>query len=224
MNGPHRGLLRHINIRYSFEHKKSLLTLVLNASASSAEDFQNLKCHDAVLGAAQALTDAIPDLIGVSINLNNERGNKILGDLTFPIHGEDRIQEVLRTDREDFPEKLRQGLKFDLSSSSFFQVNTHQAVKLLEQAYLPIAELKKENLQIVDAYAGVGAISLWLAPIAGKVIAIEDHPAAVRDGRLNAELNGIDNVEFREGRVEEVLLELRNENVSVDVISRRSTT
>ncbi|MBS1954445.1 MAG: 23S rRNA (uracil(1939)-C(5))-methyltransferase RlmD [Cyanobacteria bacterium SZAS-4] len=214
----HRGLLRHINIRYSFEHGKSLLTLVLNASASSADDFQNLKCYDAVVGAAEALTDAIPDLIGVSINLNNERGNKILGDLTFPIHGADRIQEVLRTTREDFPEKLKQGLKFDLSSSSFFQVNTHQAVKLLEQAYLPIAALNKENLQLVDAYAGVGAISLWLAPLAGKVIAIEDHPAAVRDGRLNAELNGIDNVEFREGRVEEVLLDLRNEGVSVDVI------
>ncbi|MBI2810676.1 MAG: 23S rRNA (uracil(1939)-C(5))-methyltransferase RlmD [Candidatus Melainabacteria bacterium] len=173
----HKGLLRHINIRYSFEHRKSLLTLVLNASATSADDFQNLKCHDAVMGAAQALTDAIPDLIGVSINLNNERGNRILGDLTFPIHGGDRIQEVLRTTRADFHEKLRQGLKFDLSSSSFFQVNTHQAVKLLEQAYLPIAELKKENLQIVDAYAGVG-----------------------------------------EGRVEEVLLDLRNEHVSVDVV------
>jgi 23S rRNA (uracil1939-C5)-methyltransferase len=214
----HKGLLRHINIRYSFEHGKSLVTLVLNASATSADDFKNLICYDAVCGAAQALTDAIPDLIGVSINLNNERGNKILGDLTFPIDGADRIQEVLRTGREDLPEVLRNGLKFDLSSSSFFQVNTHQAVKLLEQAYVPIAELHRDDLTIVDAYAGVGAISLWLAPAAVKVIAIEDHPAAVQDGLLNAELNNIHNVEFKEGRVEDVLLELRNDGIKVDVV------
>jgi 23S rRNA (uracil1939-C5)-methyltransferase len=214
----HRGLLRHINLRYSFEHNKSLLTLVLNASASSAEDFQNLKCYDQVVGAAQALKDAIPDLIGVSINLNNQRGNKILGDLTFAIEGADRIQEVLRSTRPEFPDKLKQGLKFDLSSSSFFQVNTEQAIRLLEQAFIPIAALNKQNLQIVDAYAGVGAISLWLAPLAARVIAIEEHPAAVSDGRQNAELNGIDNVEFREGRVEDVLLDMRNEKASIDVV------
>ncbi|MFN8555734.1 MAG: 23S rRNA (uracil(1939)-C(5))-methyltransferase RlmD, partial [Candidatus Obscuribacterales bacterium] len=214
----HKGLLRHINIRYSFGLKNLLLTLVLNASASSADDFQNLKCHDQIVGAAQALKDAVPELIGVSINLNNQRGNKILGDLTFPLEGGDRIQEILQTDRDDFPERLREGLKFDLSSSSFFQVNTHQAVKLLEQAFLPIAQLQRSDLKIVDAYAGVGAISLWLAPLASQVIAIEEHPAAVADGRENARLNSIENVEFREGRVEDVLLDLRNEQASIDVI------
>lgn len=214
----HKGLLRHINIRYSFGQQKLLLTLVLNASASSADDFQNLKCYDQIVGAAQALKDAVPELIGVSINLNNQRGNKILGDLTFPLEGADRIQEILQTDRDDFPDRLREGLKFDLSSSSFFQVNTHQAVKLLEQAFLPIAQLQRSDLKIVDAYAGVGAISLWLAPLASQVIAIEEHPAAVADGRENARLNSIENVEFREGRVEDVLLELRNEQASIDVI------
>ena len=154
----------------------------------------------------------------MSINLNNERGNKILGDLTFPIAGADRIQEVLRTSRQDFPEALRTGLKFDLSSSSFFQVNTQQAVKLLEQVYLAVADMHKDNLTIVDAYAGVGAISLWLASSANKVIAIEDHPAAVLDGLQNAQLNSIHNVEFKEGRVEDILLEMRNEGISVDVV------
>lgn len=214
----HKGLLRHINIRHSFAHNKLLLTLVLNASASSADDFQNLKCYDQVVGAAQALKDAIPDLIGISINLNNQRGNKILGDLTFAIEGSDRIQEILRTEQADFPEKLREGLKFDLSSSSFFQVNTEQAVKLLEQAYLPISQMNRKDLRIIDAYAGVGAISLWLSPLASKVIAIEEHPAAVNDGRQNAKLNEIENVEFREGKVEDVLIELRNEQAHIDVI------
>jgi 23S rRNA (uracil1939-C5)-methyltransferase len=214
----HKGLLRHINIRFSFEHRKSLVTLVLNASATSADDFTNLKCYDSIRQAAEALTDAIPDVVGVSINLNNERGNKILGDLTFPIAGADRIQEVLRTSRQDFPEALRTGLKFDLSSSSFFQVNTQQAVKLLEQVYLAVADMHKDNLTIVDAYAGVGAISLWLASSANKVIAIEDHPAAVLDGLQNAQLNSIHNVEFKEGRVEDILLEMRNEGISVDVV------
>ncbi len=164
------------------------------------------------------MKDAIPDLIGISINLNNQRGNKILGDLTFALEGSDRIQEILRTEEADFPEKLREGLKFDLSSSSFFQVNTEQAVKLLEQAYLPISQMNRKDLRIIDAYAGVGAISLWLSPLASKVIAIEEHPAAVNDGRQNAKLNEIENVEFREGKVEDVLIELRNEQAHIDVI------
>lgn len=214
----HKGLLRHINIRYSFEHKKSLLTLVLNASASSSEDFKNLDCYGYIMQAAEALTDAIPELIGVSVNLNNARGNKILGDITFPIAGSDKIRETLRTTREDFPEVLRNGLSFDLSSSSFFQVNTHQAVKLLEQAFLGIQAMHRTDLTIVDAYAGVGAISLWLSALAKKVIAIEDHPAAVADGIANAELNKIDNVEFVQGRVEDVLLDMRNDGAHVDVV------
>ncbi|HEY9676756.1 MAG TPA: 23S rRNA (uracil(1939)-C(5))-methyltransferase RlmD [Drouetiella sp.] len=214
----HRGLLRHINIRYSFEHEKLLLTLVLNASASSAKDFENLKCCDSIMQVSEALTDAVPDLVGISINLNNARGNKILGDLTFPIHGENKIREVLRTEHSDFPERLRKGLKFDLSSSSFFQVNTRQAVRLLEQAYMGIAEMNRSDLKVIDAYAGVGAISLWLSAIATHVLAIEDHPAAAADGELNAKLNDINNVEFIQGRVEDVLLDMRNKGETVDVI------
>ena len=61
---------------------------------------------------------------------------------------------------------------------------------------------------IVDAYAGVGTISMWLAPLAQRVWAIEENPAAVADGRRNLELNQIDNVEFICDTVESALPKL----------------
>ena len=55
---------------------------------------------------------------------------------------------------------------------------------------------------LVDAYAGVGTFALLLAPYARRIIAIEDSPAAVEDAKANAK--GVPNVEFLQGRTEEV--------------------
>ena len=55
---------------------------------------------------------------------------------------------------------------------------------------------------------------LWSA----KVIAVEEHPAAVEDGRRNAQKNGITNVEFVCGTVESVLPELHARGVEPTAI------
>lgn len=58
---------------------------------------------------------------------------------------------------------------------------------------------------LVDAYCGVGTISLLLAQHAGRVIGIESVPEAIRDAKRNAADNGIQNAEFLSGNVEDVL-------------------
>ena len=93
------------------------------------------------------------------------------------------------------------GREFSVAASSFFQVNTGQAER--------VVELVKEGLQLsgkgllVDAYAGVGVFAILLALWAGRVIAIEESTSAVRDGKANAQ--GLHNVEFLRGKTEEVL-------------------
>ena len=93
---------------------------------------------------------------------------------------------------------------FRIASPSFFQVNTKQAERL--------AELVRERLDlgggetVVDAYAGVGTFAVLLAPLAGRVIAIEESFSALKDAAINT--LGIDNIEFVEGRTEDVLGEL----------------
>ena len=93
---------------------------------------------------------------------------------------------------------------FRIASPSFFQVNTKQAERL--------GELVRQRLDlaggetVVDAYAGVGTFAVLLAPFARRVIAIEESFSALKDAAINT--LGIDNLEFVEGRTEDVLDEL----------------
>lgn len=93
------------------------------------------------------------------------------------------------------------GREFQIAGSSFFQVNTAQAERMVEMVRDRLQLSGKET--VVDAYAGVGVFAVLLAPYAHKVIAIEDSPSAVADGNRNAE--GLDNVEMVLGRTEDVM-------------------
>ena len=93
------------------------------------------------------------------------------------------------------------GHEFWVASPSFFQVNVEQAGRLAD---LAIDALNLSgNESVVDAYAGVGAFSVLLAPHAARVIGIEESTAAVADAKENAA--GLPNVEFVTGKVEEIL-------------------
>ncbi len=93
------------------------------------------------------------------------------------------------------------GHRFRVASPSFFQVNTRQAERM--------AELVRDRLELtgtetlLDAYAGVGTFAVLLAGDAGRVIAVEESSAAVRDAALNAE--SVSNVEFVEAKTEHAL-------------------
>jgi 23S rRNA (uracil1939-C5)-methyltransferase len=75
---------------------------------------------------------------------------------------------------------------------------------------------------VVDAYAGVGTIAMWLSPLADEVIAIEEVGDAITDGEENAALNNLTNVSFVEGRVEQslavLMVEKKRENKNIDLI------
>lgn len=208
-----QGLVRHIHARQSRFDRSILLTLVLNCSPESRPE---------QLGELAELIMVRDEKVkGVSVNYNDRAGNRILGDVTELIAGSDSIEEVLQTSNPNLPSRLQKGLTFTLSATSFFQVNTEQAVKLLEIAYLEAFDEigAGEKLDVVvDAYAGVGAISLWLAERCRKLIAVEEYKQAVLDGRANAEKNAIENVEFVEGDVADVLPQLSARAEKVDLV------
>jgi 23S rRNA (uracil1939-C5)-methyltransferase len=226
----HSGLLRFINLRMSDATKKLLATLILNCLSDRAPSFLS--------NLSEELMAKIEGLSGVCVNFNSKRGNRIFGDETICLAGEAYIEEVLKTVKSDLPLALQKGLRFRLSPTSFFQINTGQAVALLEHITellrsLFASETGKQSLRLplldqtpkqlselkaVDAYAGVGAIALWFAPFLKEVIAVEENPQAVEDGRFNAQLNELTNVEFKTGRVEEVLPELLENGLKPDII------
>ena len=103
---------------------------------------------------------------------------------------------------------------FRVASPSFFQVNTAQAERMFELVRSRLS-VGRESV-LVDAFAGVGTFAALMAPYAGRVVAIEDSSAAIRDAEANAA--GLDNVELVEGRTEEVLssMEERPDAVILD--------
>ena len=74
------------------------------------------------------------------------------------------------------------------------------------------------NETVIDAYCGIGTISLFLAQKAGKVYGVEIVPEAIEDAKRNAALNGITNVEFAVGEAETVIPNWYEEGVQADVL------
>ncbi len=213
------GLLRHINARFSFSEQKALMTFVLNITETEFFSRRAKTLKHKLEMIAKDLMAEIPEVAGVSVNFNSAHGNKILGREFLCIGGAEHIEERLRTTREDAPQKLRDGIRYRLHPGSFFQVNSEQAVRLFELVREAVTDGgKRRPGLLIDAYAGVGAMALWVADAVDKVIAIEEHAGAIQDGVHNAKLNDITNVDFQEGSTERGLIALIKEGVTPDVV------
>jgi 23S rRNA (uracil1939-C5)-methyltransferase len=173
------GLLRHVVARCNLAGDQAVVALVVNADTLPDEE-----------GLARRLLAAVPELRGVVKNVHTRPGNAILGPRSEVLAGEDAIREEV------------DGLRFRVSVTSFFQVNPAQAAVLHRLA----AAAAGRGAHALDLYAGVGAIALRLASGFARVTAVEAVDAAVADARRNARDNGIDNVAFVCGRVEDLEL------------------
>ncbi len=187
-----KGLLRHVLLKNGFTSGEAMVVLVTNG-----ERFLEGQAIAAQLAAAH------PAIKSVVQNINRTRGNVILGRENRTLWGKDRIVEEL------------DGLKFRISANAFFQVNPQQTVKLYQKAVEYAALAGSER--VVDAYCGVGSLTLFLARRAAAVFGIEVVPEAIRDARENAALNGLGNVQFLVGETETVLPRLVHEGHRFDV-------
>ncbi|MDX1977971.1 MAG: 23S rRNA (uracil(1939)-C(5))-methyltransferase RlmD [Pseudanabaenaceae cyanobacterium bins.68] len=186
----HRGALRHLCLRRGRRTGQVLLTLVTRYWDLVGIEEQ-----------AQTWLGYYSNLVGVVLNLNPSRTNVILGKESKCIGGQDFVEEIFL------------GLKFRLRSETFFQVYTEQA-ELLVERLIRWLNLQGDEL-VLDAYGGIGTMTLPLAQRVKRVVAIESQPEAVAQAQLNAELNGITNVECLTGKVEQLLPGI---NQPVDVI------
>jgi len=137
----------------------------------------------------QELINAVEGLVSVARNINTSAGNEVLGPITRVLAGKERILTKVGP------------FEFGLSPTSFFQVNVAQAQAVFEK----VTSLVQPGGLVVDAYCGVGAMSLYLAKGGSRVIGIEQSKEAVRDARDNARRNAVDSVIFMTGPVEAVL-------------------
>lgn len=165
-----KGELRHLLIKTAFQTKESLVILVTNGPPSLL-----LKQLAKKLIKKSSIT-------GIVHNANTSQGNAILSDKYTLLEGIEFIEESLL------------GLTFKISAASFFQVNPAQAEQLYTKA-IEYASLTG-NETVLDAYCGVGTLSLLAAKKAKKVIGVESVPEAIVNAKENGERNAISNVSF----------------------------
>ena len=200
------GLVRHVLIRKGFESSEIMVCLVLNYGKHSVP-FPAEKKRDFIPGQ-ERLIDAwtkIQGMTSISVSINNENTNVIMGTEIHTIWGRDTIKDTLM------------GMEFEISPLSFYQVNPLQTKKLYSTAIEYANLMGRET--VWDLYCGIGTITLSMAKAAGKVYGVEIIPEAIEDAKKNAERNHIDNAEFMCGRAEVVLPEFyAKENKNADVI------
>ena len=150
------------------------------------------------------LLSFLEDVDSVWHNENAKDTNVIFGDRFTLLFGKAALTETIGEKR------------FSVSPQSFLQVNRIQTQALYETAREFLAAKPEET--IVDAYCGVGTISLFIAGDCKRVIGVEQVAPAIEDAKANAKENGIANAEFVCGNVEDVLPRLIAGDAKIDAI------
>ena len=188
------NFIRHLVFRTAKFTDHSLCGVVAGRSANR-EEARKLK------NIAAGLSD---HLKGMVFNKNLSKGNFIWGDEFSSIHGDTVMQEMLGKYR------------FNFEISSFFQINSEQALALYEYAAKMAAGESPEN--ILELYSGAGTLTAFLSEAAKHVTAVEEWPQASKYLKINAELNGLNNITGHSGSAEDVSEALSGEKFNTIVL------
>ena len=213
-----KGLIRHVLIRKGFTTGELMVCLIINSDNKEWLPNQQQLINK--------LTE-IPGMKSVSVNINTENTNVIMGTEVHTVWGDPTISDVIhvRDMQKDGYPFTGDSLIFKISPLSFYQVNPVQTEKLYSLALEYAGLTGKES--VWDLYCGIGTISLFMARKAKQVYGVEIVPQAIADAKENAKRNGIANAEFFVGKAEEVLPafynELQDNNLSVKESSPAKT-
>ncbi len=169
-----KGILRYVLIRTSHHFKELMVVLV-----TSIMNFPSQR------NFVDALIKKHPEITTVVENVNSRHTNVILGNKEKILYGPGFIKDTIL------------GLTFEISASSFFQVNPEQ-VEVLYKTALDLIDVNKKQI-VLDAYSGVGTIGLIASKNAQKVISVEIVKDAHKNAIENAKRNNINNIEFHCG-------------------------
>lgn len=136
------------------------------------------------------LAETFPQITSLQYVINSKANDTIYDQKVICYKGEDHIFEEM----ED--------LRFKINAKSFYQTNSDQAYELYKVTR-DFADLKGDEL-VYDLYTGTGTIAQFVAKQAKHVIGVEAVPDAIAAAKENAQLNGIENVEFYVGDMKNV--------------------
>ena len=173
------GLLRNIIIRNTLSGEVMVIVVFFEEDEAT------------LCALLDHLRSAFPGITSLMYCINR-KANDTIADQEILLHsGRDHIIEQM------------EGLQFKIGPKSFFQTNSLQALEMYRKIR-ELAALTGEEV-VYDLYTGTGTIGLFLADSARRVVGIEYIEEAIRDARVNAKLNGIENAVFFSGDMKDVL-------------------
>ncbi len=185
-----QGIVKHVLIRKSFDRNDLMVVFVTqgNLLPNAKKISQELiKKHSEVKTTVQ--------------NIHRKKTHLVLLNEEKVIYGPGYIIDKI------------DDLSFKLSPQSFYQINPMQMFKLYQKA-IEVSNVSEKDI-VLDAYSGIGTLSLLLSKKAKKVYAIEVNEDAYKDAVQNKVYNKIQNIEFVLGDVSTKMNAL---NTKIDVL------
>ncbi|TGK16620.1 23S rRNA (uracil(1939)-C(5))-methyltransferase RlmD [Leptospira kmetyi] len=195
------GLLRHIVLRKAHASKEILVGIVTNASEIPGRKNLTNSLHSYIKQfLSKEKSEA--EVVGIIQNVNQRNTKVVLGEKETTWYGRHFVKEKIGD------------LDFQIGLSTFFQVNPFQ----IENLYDLVVDDLPQNSTVIDAYCGIGTISLYVARKSKKVIGLEENPNSIRSAIGAAKANGIENAVFVKGKVLHSLQSALNEKPDVVVV------
>ncbi|RPA65533.1 23S rRNA (uracil(1939)-C(5))-methyltransferase RlmD [Aerococcus agrisoli] len=189
----HSGLIRNLVIRKGYYTDQMMVIIVVNGHSLPEEET-----------IVSEIVEALPNVVSIMLNANVKQTNVVMSGQQHILYGADRYEDKMFD------------LTYEISSKSFFQINTPQAEKLYQLA-IRAADLQGDET-VIDAYSGIGTITLSLAQKAKTVYGVEVVADAVKMAKNNAAKNAIHNVHFETGQAERVMGEWVKAGVKPNVV------
>ena len=164
-----RGYVKHIFCRTAFNTKDMVLCIISSRGFGGKTD-----------SLVKYILERCPYITGIVLNINKERYNTVLSGSFYTLFGKSDMTDILCSH------------SFNISPQAFYQINPVQAEKLYNTA---ISYLDNCN-ELLELYCGAGTISLSLASKCRHVTAAEIVSEAIENAKINASINGIENVDF----------------------------
>lgn len=187
------GFLRHVLVKRGFATNEIMVVLVTGTGVFPSKN-----------NFIKALLSIHPEITTIVQNINNKFTSMVLGEKETVLFGKGYIEDVLC------------GCTFRISPKSFYQINPVQTEILYGKA-IEFAGLSG-NERVIDAYCGIGTIGIVASKKAGEVIGCELNPDAIKDARINAKINEIQNISFVCADAGEFMVGMKEQGEKCDVL------
>lgn len=188
----HKGDIRHILVKMNTLGEMMIVLVALY------EKIPNLS------SIVKKITLRYDKVKSIVLNINQARGNTILGEKNILLYGEKYLTDTLCSKT------------FVIGATSFYQVNHEQTEKLYKTA-LEIANFNQDDI-LVDAYCGIGTIGIISSSMVKEVYGVEIVKEAIDNAQINLKLNNIKNAKYVVGKAEEQIVKWKSEGLPITSI------